>query len=128
MKRFVISIILIALCLAVCLIETVYLEKSLNTVSHKIDVLKTKIEENINISTNDTDEVLNYWEKRSDFLMHFIDREQLNSLTKKISELENCNHINKQQLLIVINNIEDEINDFKNKQGFNIKYMLSVQF
>lgn len=124
MKRFTISIFLIILALSVCFVETVYLENSLNTISEKVNILKSNVRENKTISQKDTDEILNYWKERSKFLMHFIDRDKLYSLTKEIAELENCKFFSQQQLLIVINDIEDVIYDLRRSQKLYIKNAL----
>lgn len=87
MKRFIISGILLLISITTCIAQSFYLEKSIKNLCYDMSVVKNDYENN-----NDTADSIaicfEHWEKSRKILSVFINHNQLEQISSKLTELQ----------------------------------------
>lgn len=88
MKRLITSIIILTIIIFSSFSFPIYLKNTTNKIIYKIDNINYDIKSNnLNAALNKTQKLSEYWSKKSDIIMTFVDNDDINMVSYNIAKL-----------------------------------------
>ena len=119
MKRFASAIVIFALVIVTCILETLYIHHTFDNTKNTVQALKTKCLNGDDLTDNEFNTLTETWEKQGKCLAIFINREQLSTISDKIHLLKTAYLTDKSEFILLTEEITVLLEEIEKIESIN---------